>query len=189
MLLVPSLSFAALDITGVSVTPNPSLPSGEVTVGATVNRTGTGTSNDWMSSRITINGVNFCTETDHALFPADINNPFIGAAATSTDSATTTAPSTDGDYEVNVKVYRESGCSNLQDQATTSLKVLTPAPPTPPQKVEPVTHHRGGDRARCVETNIGLYCPNPQAREQYIINLMAQIIQLLQQLIALKASA
>jgi hypothetical protein len=41
---------------------------------------------------------------------------------------------------------------------------------------------RNGERARCVETSTGLYCPTEQAREYYIIHTMQELVYLLEEM-------
>ena len=54
-----------------------------------------------------------------------------------------------------------------------------------PESEEIAASSRGGERGRCVETNIGLYCQNEKIREFHIRHNMEMLIGALERLIAL----
>lgn len=194
--LVPaSNAFAALDITSLTVSPATTTPNSGVVVDVTVSRTPNTVTveNDWLSTKYSLNGSDFCVNNPNNAF-------FTQGSGVATSSATTTAPSTDGSYPLVVNVYRNANCATLRDTATTSLGVVTPPTPTPtPTPAPEQQRHRGGDRSRCVEVvksaayPDGLYCPNEQARIAYnemkgfgSTNTLWQQIQIQIQILKLK---
>lgn len=163
LLLFPTVSFAALDITSASVSPSTVEPNQNTVLSVTVHRTPNTVTveNDWTSTKIEAFGTSTCWDSPD----------FTIGEGTDTATTTLTATSTDGTYDVVVKVYRNNGCLNLRDTATTTLTVQTPPPPPAPAPApapQPQSSTPpGGRHPVWITTSTGSYwyCPNPLRQE------------------------
>ncbi|MDO8565242.1 MAG: hypothetical protein Q7R67_01285 [bacterium] len=93
---------------------------------------------------------------------------------------------TSTDWAALANTYDISPSSNLSMSFTPLLVeevVSAPSNNSDSSSVSSSRSSRPGERSRCVDTNIGLYCPNEQTREWYIKFNMEMLIYLLQKMV------
>jgi len=95
-------------------------PSTSITAKVTVTTTGSGTDNDWKSTRYRIEGGSWTC----------VNTPDHTSSGTNTESFQITAPSSAGVYDVNFRAYSDNSCSSGESSTytlTDGITVTSPA--------------------------------------------------------------
>lgn len=193
MALVPAFASADISFVDFKVNPATTTPSSSVVAELTVDRQPNAVTNlnDWQSYRVSYNGTSTCQNVN-----------FTVGASVDTATTTITASSTDSVGTVEARIYRNPGCWNERDLATTTLAVVTPPPPPAPAPAPaPQVSHRGGDRPMyCSATRLsfckwpdgtfgdgtwhGVGAPNPSVGGSAAANLELRI-SIIKQLIPL----
>lgn len=125
---------------------------------------------DWYAYDVQFDATGYTTIVKQAGITEIINTHVVVAGQTSTDWSA-------------LANNFDMAPSTLFSMSFTPLEIYDAPAPTPSVSSDSSSRRRPNDRLRCVETNIGLYCPNEAVREYYIKHNMEMLVSLLQQLV------